>query len=104
MNASALVLNILDSCNGKREGELTLSPSNLIETEQNTLLMQRLANQIPSFGRDMVIVLSKDLFRHPSQQMHKALFKEGCRREKYHNQLPLDIPRPLQTIITLALA
>lgn len=103
MNASALVLNILDSCNGKRKGELTLSPSNLIETEQNTLLMQRLANQIPSFGRDMVIVLSKDLFHHPSQQMH-SLFKEGSRREKYHNQLPLDIPRPLQTIITVALA
>jgi len=38
-----------------------LSPGNLIEAEQNTLVMQGLTNQIPSLRGNMCVVLPKDL-------------------------------------------
>jgi hypothetical protein len=42
--------------------QLTLSPCDFVEAEQDTLLMQGLADQITSLGRNMVIVLAKDLY------------------------------------------
>lgn len=45
----------------KRFGQLTLRPSDFIETEQDTLIMQRLADEIASLGRDVVIVFAEDL-------------------------------------------
>lgn len=39
----------------------TLRPSHLIETKQNPFLMEGLANQVSSFGRDVVVVLPENL-------------------------------------------
>lgn len=44
-----------------REATLTLRPRDFVETEQNTFVMQGLADQITAFGRDMGIVLAEDL-------------------------------------------
>jgi hypothetical protein len=40
---------------------LTLSPGNFIETEQDALIMQCLADQIPPFWWDVVVTLSENL-------------------------------------------
>lgn len=45
----------------KRFVQLTLRPSDFIETEQDALIMQGLADEIASLGRDMVIVFAEDL-------------------------------------------
>jgi hypothetical protein len=41
--------------------QLTLCPRSLIKAKLNTLLMQGLANEIPSLRRDMVIILTENL-------------------------------------------
>lgn len=41
--------------------KLTLCPSNFIKAEQNSLLMQSLANQISTLRRDMGIIFTEDL-------------------------------------------
>lgn len=41
--------------------QLTLRPSDFIETEQDTLIMQGLTDEIASLGRDVVIVFAEDL-------------------------------------------
>lgn len=40
---------------------LTLGPGNLIETKENTLIMQGLADQITALWRDVVVVFTEDL-------------------------------------------
>jgi bifunctional DNA-binding transcriptional regulator/antitoxin component of YhaV-PrlF toxin-antitoxin module len=41
--------------------KLTLSPGDFIETEQDSLLMKRLSDQITALGRDMGVILAEDL-------------------------------------------
>lgn len=43
-----------------REGR-TLRPSNLVKAEQCTLLVERLADQVASLGRDVGVVFAEDL-------------------------------------------
>lgn len=59
---------------------LTLSPSSLEETEGDTGIVQRFADEISSLGRDMVILLSED-----------------------HDQLSLNIAHSLERIVLLSL-
>lgn len=44
--------------------KLTLCPSDFVETEQNTLLMQGLADQITALWRDVRVILAEDLTMH----------------------------------------
>lgn len=46
---------------GERCVQLTLCPSDFIETEQDALIMEGLANEIASLRRDVVIVFAEDL-------------------------------------------
>jgi hypothetical protein len=43
------------------EGDHTLCPCDFIEAEADAFLMQRLADQVPSFGRDVVVVFAEYL-------------------------------------------
>lgn len=45
----------------RRFVQLTLRPGDFIETEQDALIMQGLADEIASLGRDVVIVFAEDL-------------------------------------------
>lgn len=54
-------MSVSQRCTLPREATLTLRPRDFVETEQNTFVMQGLADQITAFRRDMGIVLAEDL-------------------------------------------
>ena len=64
---------------GERCVQLTLRPSDFIETKQDTLFMEGLADEIASFGRDVVVVFAEDL---EVQQLTQT--KNNWNRYTYH--------------------
>lgn len=88
----------------KRINKLTLSPGNFIETEQNSLLMKRLSDQITALRRDVGVILAEDLSMVSTlHSRHGDRNKELRRtREIYHQKLALDIPSSRKTVIIFA--
>jgi hypothetical protein len=59
---------------------LTLRPGNLVETKENALIMQSLADQVTAFGRDVVVVFTEDLNANIVCQPLTMLKAKGYKR------------------------
>lgn len=51
------------------ELELTLRPGDFVETEQHSSVMQGLADQIATLGRDVSVVLAEDLLLRANPEL-----------------------------------